>query len=238
MKDIIILPTYNERENVGLIIPLIFKYTPDIHVVVVDDNSPDGTADNVRKLMTIYPHVSLISRDKKEGLGRAYIHAFREVLVHEDVQSIIMMDADLSHDPSVLLELIRLSRIYDVVVGSRYIRGGGTIGWELWRRLLSRYGNIYCRMITRMGIHDCTGGFNMIRADMLRKIDFDNINSSGYAFAIELKYRLYTIGAKFIETPIIFKNRINGESKISNHVISEGIWAPLKMVWRKGTIKR
>lgn len=233
MKDIIIIPTYNEKENLKVLIPKIFRILPDIWVIIVDDNSPDGTADTVRNLMRTYPHLDLINREKKEGLGKAYTFAFKCILKDIAVNSIIMMDGDLSHDPTSLTEMIRQSEYFDCVVGSRYMGGGRIVEWELWRRLLSLFGNIYCRVITSLPIKDCTGGFNLIRADLLRKIDFDSMDSSGYAFQIELKFMLYKASQKFKEIPIIFRERADGKSKISNHIIREGIIAPWKMIFKR-----
>lgn len=229
MKDIIVIPTYNEKENVGVLIPLIFKIAPDVYVVVVDDNSPDDTGKAVENLKYQYPKVSLITRPKKDGLGRAYIHAFQEILRDANVRSVVMMDADLSHNPKYLPEMLKQSKEYSVVVGSRYVTGGVTVGWELWRRVLSFCGNFYCRIITGLPVKDCTGGFNVISADLLRKIDFSKMDMSGYAFIMEIKYLLYKAGGTFFEVPITFVNRAHGETKISSHIISEGIIAPWKI---------
>ncbi|MCR4322483.1 MAG: polyprenol monophosphomannose synthase [Candidatus Azambacteria bacterium] len=232
MKDLIIIPTYNERENIVPLVQEIFRAVPGIFVLVVDDNSPDGTADAVRDMQGAFPNVQVLVREKKEGLGRAYIHAFHVALADESVRNIITMDADFSHQPRYLPEFLKASERYDVVIGSRYVRGGGVEGWELWRRVLSKCANMYCRMITRMPITDCTGGFNLIRASLLRKIDFSGMDSSGYAFLQELKYMLYRAGATFTEVPIIFKNRTMGESKITSHIVWEGVIAPWKMIWK------
>ncbi len=229
MKNVIVIPTYNEKENIGTLIPLIFKTVPDVSIVVADDSSPDGTASLVTDLKYQYPKLSLISRASKDGLGRAYIHAFSQVLQDPDVGAVIMMDADMSHDPKYLPEMFNKSKQYSVVIGSRYVDGGKTEGWELWRRVLSFWGNFYCRNITRMPIYDCTGGFNVIHADLLRKIDFTKMDMSGYAFIMEIKYLLYKAGGTFFEVPITFVNRAHGETKISSHVISEGIIAPWKI---------
>jgi dolichol-phosphate mannosyltransferase len=233
VKNVIIIPTYNEKENISTLIPIIFKIEPDISIVVVDDNSPDGTGFTVTELQRRYPRLSLISRPKKDGLGQAYINAFREVLKHNDIDSIVMMDADSSHNPESLPEMFKKSKEFSVVIGSRYFSGGKTVGWELWRRTLSYCGNLYCRIITGMPIHDCTGGFNIISAKLLRKIDFSKIDMSGYAFIMELKYLLYKAGGTFFEVPITFVNRAEGESKISSHIISEGIIAPWKIKFLK-----
>jgi dolichol-phosphate mannosyltransferase len=233
MKDVIIIPTYNEKENIGNLIDLIYKTVPEVYVVVADDSSPDGTGAVVENLKYIYPKVSLITRDKKDGLGRAYVNAFKKVLKEDSVRNIVMMDADFSHDPVYLLEMLKKSRNFSVVIGSRYVDGGKTVGWELWRRILSSFGNLYCRSITGLPIRDCTGGFNVISAKLLRKIDFAKLDMSGYAFIMQLKYLLHKNGATFYEVPIIFKNRRSGETKISGHIISEGLLAPVKMLWKK-----
>lgn len=232
MKDVIILPTYNERENISNLVPLIFSIVPDIYILVADDSSPDGTSEKVKELQKTYPRLDLISRPEKNGLGRAYINAFDLVLRDSDVRTVTMMDADLSHQPKYLKEMLQKSRDFTVVVGSRYVKDGKTVGWELWRRVLSYMGNFYCRTITGMPIKDCTTGYNVINADLLRKIDFSTIDMSGYAFIMELKHSLYLVGAKFYEVPIVFVNRVGGESKMSGHIVSEGIIAPWKMIWK------
>jgi dolichol-phosphate mannosyltransferase len=229
MKDVIIIPTYNEKENIEVLVPLVFKTLPGVNVVVADDSSPDGTAQAVLDLKYKYPNLSLISRSSKDGLGKAYINAFEQVLKEGNVRTVVMMDADLSHDPKYLVEMFKKSTEYSVVIGSRYVVGGKTVGWELWRRVLSFWGNFYCRTITGMPVMDCTGGFNVIHVDLLRKVDFSKMDMSGYAFIMEIKYLLYKAGGKFFEVPITFVNRAHGETKISGHIISEGIIAPWKI---------
>lgn len=236
MKNVIVIPTYNERENIGVLIPALFKCVPDVYVVVADDSSPDGTGSVVESLRKDFPKLSLITRSTKDGLGRAYINAFSQVLMDTNVRSVVMMDADLSHDPKYLPEMFKKSKDFSVVVGSRYVEGGKTEGWELWRRVLSFWGNFYCRTITRMPVYDCTGGFNVISANLLRKIDFSKMDMSGYAFIMEIKYLLYKADGKFFEVPITFVNRVGGESKISGHIISEGLLAPWKMAFQKSKI--
>lgn len=233
MKTTVIIPTYNESENIKAIIDAVFTAVPSVDILVVDDNSPDGTAEIVNTLKSKYPNLAILNRKGKEGLGKAYMNAFQEVLKDSSVDTVIMMDADFSHDPKNLADLIKLREQYDVVVGSRYIKGGGTVGWELWRRIISQGGGIYSRLITGLPVHDCTGGFNAISTKFLRRVNFEKIDASGYAFQIELKYNLFKLGAKFIETPIIFKNRVTGESKITNFIIREGILAPWRMRLRK-----
>jgi dolichol-phosphate mannosyltransferase len=233
MKNVVIIPTYNERENIARIIPMIFEYVPRISVLVVDDNSPDGTAQEIRNWQSKYSALQLLERPKKNGLGPAYIQAFSRVLADPELETIIMMDADLSHDPKHLPEMIELRKKYDLIIGSRYIPGGKTTGWELYRRILSRGGNLYCKFITGLPFFDCTGGFNAINAETLRRIDLNSINVSGYAFIMHLKYLLNKAGASSVEIPIIFKNRIDGVSKLSNLIVREGILAPWKMRWKE-----
>lgn len=244
-NDVIVIPTYNERENIRTLVPAIFAAVPTVSILVVDDHSPDGTAAEVRTLQSRFPCVSLLERSGKEGLGRAYIHAFTTVLADPTLTTVTMMDADYSHDPQYLPAMFAASRAgASVVVGSRHMRGGATVGWELWRRILSFGGNFYCRLITGLPIYDCTGGFNVMHAVLLRKIDFSTFDLSGYAFIMELKYALWKAGRQqaslapqageiFKEIPIVFRNRVEGESKISFNIIREGIIAPWKMIFKQ-----
>ncbi len=229
----VILPTYNESGNIATIIERIFQHVPEAQVLVVDDNSPDGTASIVEKIMQSEPRLRLLKRAGKEGLGKAYLHAFSEVLKDQSVQRILMMDADLSHDPSYIQAMIRANTDADVVIGSRYCAGGGTQGWKPWRKLLSGFANRYCRTITGMPIYDATAGFILIKVDALRSADISSFDASGYAFLMELKYRLWRRGAHFAEVPIIFVERREGQSKISKHIILEGVLAPWKMRLRR-----
>ncbi|MBI2482129.1 MAG: polyprenol monophosphomannose synthase [Candidatus Vogelbacteria bacterium] len=229
MNITIVIPTYNERENIALLIPKLAGVVPEAKILVVDDNSPDGTGALVCDLMSEYRNLAILARPSKEGLGKAYIEAFKQVLVDQTTEVVIMMDADGSHGPQYLPAMLAKLNQAEVIVGSRYCVGGGTLGWELWRRALSFCGNIYCRMITGIPITDCTGGFNVISTRFLRQVNLAVMDMSGYAFIMELKYLLYKTGARFVEVPIIFRNRIGGESKLSGHIISEGIIAPLKM---------
>ena len=229
MQDIIIIPTFNERKNIPELIKEIFSILPSIRVLVVDDNSPDGTAEEVSILQKRFPNVSLLWRAKKEGLGPAYIAAFEKALEEKNIRSIIMMDADFSHHPKYIPDMLNALRSHDVIIGSRYARGGGTEGWEWYRRLLSWCGNWYFRFITRAPIRDCTGGFNCIRLEALRRVDLKKISAfKGYAFIFALKFYLWKSGSSFLEIPIVFKNRTQGKSKISNRIIQEGIMTP----WR------
>lgn len=230
-KTIILLPTYNELENIQKILPILFSFLPNIRIMVVDDNSPDGTADAVKKLQKQFLNLILFEREKKEGLGRAYTEAFKKVLTEfHDVEIIVTMDADLSHDYEKLPAMLELSKKNDLVIGSRYVSGGRIEGWESHRRILSSLGNRYVRLVTKLPIRDCTSGFNCIRANALRKLNFSMLDPSGYSFLIALKYNLWKQGARIIEYPITFKSRESGESKISMRIIEEGILLPWKLI--------
>lgn len=230
----ILLPTYNERENIRRIVPLIFSILPEVKIMVVDDHSPDGTAEEVRTLMETYKGLLLFERPGKEGLGRAYTDAFKKVLTEfPDVEIICTMDADLSHDEQALPHMIERAKKNGLVVGSRYIRGGRLVGWEWHRKLLSACGNTYVRLVTKMPVHDCTSGFNCIRTDALRRINFSDLDPSGYAFLIYLKYKMWKQGTRITEYPITFKSRATGESKISMNIIEEGILLPWRLIRKK-----
>lgn len=233
MKNFIILPTYNERENISPLIEEIFSVLPRINILVVDDSSPDGTAIVVEELMTKYPNLSLLKRPEKNGLGGAYIAGFKKLLADAEIENIFMMDADFSHNPKYLPQMIAESENYGLIIGSRYIKGGGIAKWELWRRILSAGGNAYVRMVLGRKIHDWTGGFNCIKTNYLRKVDLDKIDLSGYAFIMGIKHFLIKAGARTKEIPIIFEARRGGESKLSHHIISEGIIAPWKILLKK-----
>ncbi|OHB17051.1 MAG: hypothetical protein A2749_02415 [Parcubacteria group bacterium RIFCSPHIGHO2_01_FULL_45_26] len=229
MRATVVIPTYNEVANIAKLIERILGVAPNMNILVVDDNSPDATGTVVSRIAQINTNVNLLSRDKKEGLGPAYVAGFKKVTSDDKFTHIVMMDADFSHNPSALPAMLEKAKYHDVVVGSRYVRGGATEGWEFWRRILSWGGNLYARTITGLPVHDCTGGFNVINVKKLRQIDFDRMDASGYAFILELKFMLAKAGATFVEVPILFRNRTGGESKMSSHIIREGILAPWKM---------
>lgn len=235
MEPIIVIPTYNEKENIGPLIKAVFKEIPGCRVMVVDDNSPDKTAEEVKGLQYDFSNLILFERPGKEGLGRAYIAAFRKIIAEfPDAGCVITMDADFSHDPAYLKDMVKLASDHDLVIGSRYIKGGGTTGWELRRRLLSWGGNVYCRSITGMPAHDCTGGFNCFGMEWLKKLDLEKLLSyTGYAFEMAFKYNLWRRGAKIKELPIIFKNRTAGRSKISNQIIKEGFLTPWRLIFSR-----
>jgi dolichol-phosphate mannosyltransferase len=235
LETFVILPTYNERGNIGDIVGQLCGTFPEFRVLVVDDNSPDGTAEEVRSMQRTFARLDLLLRTQDRGFGRAYVAGFRHVLGIDPATAILMMDADLSHDPAFIPAMLKEIETCDVVIGSRYAKGGGVAGWELWRRVLSRGGNAYIRTVTGMPFHDCTSGFILIRAGSLLKLDLSGIASSGYAFLMELKYSLWRSGARIREVPIVFRNRAEGESKLSGHIIGEGITAPWKvrLKWRR-----
>lgn len=238
MKDIILLPTYNERESVKLIIPEIFGLLPGIYILVIDDNSPDRTADEVKKLMQLYSHLSILERPKKTGLGNAYADAMKRVIEDKNVRSIITMDADGSHSPRCLGDFFAQINGYDLIIGSRYVGGGGFASLELWRKILSRGGNLYAKILTGLPINDLTSGFMCIKREFLEQVNFDEISSSGYSFLIELKFYLINkLGVRVKEISIIFKGRKEGETKLSNQIIFEGMRTPWRLLrkrlWKK-----
>ncbi len=228
-KKVIIIPTYNEAQNIASIIRQVRVYDKDSSILVVDDSSPDGTADIVTGMMTNDSKISLLLRKGKEGLGKAYLHAFKEVLMKNKTEWIQTLDADFSHDPKYLPAMSKASNDADVVIGSRYVAGGGTSGWVFWRRLLSKFANFYCKVITGMPVSDTTAGFYLMRTKFMREAGLDNITSNGHAFQMELKYRLWKKGARMVEIPVVLPDRNLGKSKMSKGVIGEAVWAPWKM---------
>ena len=223
MKALVIIPTYNERENVEAISSAVLRATPDdTHVLVVDDNSPDGTADIVKRMMTREPRLQLLSRPQKQGLGRAYIDAFKWGL-SRGYELLVEMDADFSHRPEDLVKILKAAEGSDFVVGSRWVEGGRTVNWGFGRKLISRGGSFYTRMILGFPVSDWTGGFNAWKARVLHGIGLDNILSNGYSFQIELKYRSLSKGFKGTEVPIVFEDRREGKSKMSSRIIVEAL---------------
>ena len=229
MRILIIIPTYNEIENIDSLIRSIFATTkPDhleVEILVVDDNSPDGTGKTVQSLIhTDYPkRLFLLNRDQKYGLGTAYIQGFLWGL-ERDYQIFVEMDADFSHNPRYLPQMIKKMKRFDCIIGSRYIPGGGIRGWGIFRRIISKAGSLYAKTILHIPIHDLTGGFNLWRREVLAHIHPAEIKSEGYAFQIELKYRAFIKGFRFLELPIVFEDRRLGKSKISKKIILEAIW--------------
>lgn len=227
MTTIICIPTYNEIENIDHIIDLVFHHVPTTHILVIDDGSPDGTAHAVRRRMAIDDRIHIIERQQKLGLGTAYCAGFAWA-IQRGYDVVMQMDADLSHDAKDLPRLLAAIETADVVIGSRYVSGVNVINWPMSRLLLSYFANVYTRLITGMPIRDATGGFKCLRTDVLRAIDLSQIRSNGYAFQIEMTFRLWCKGARVTEIPIVFVDRISGTSKMSKNIIFEAAW----LVWK------
>jgi dolichol-phosphate mannosyltransferase len=233
-KNVIVIPTYNEKDNIKVIVNSVLNNIDNqTKILVVDDNSPDGTKYVVMDMMKEIPNLFLYNREKKQGLGKAYTSTFIFLIQDENIETIISMDADLSHDPINIPIMLEKRKNFDVIIGSRYIKGGSIEGWEFWRKLLSFGGNFYTRNIVRVPIKDFTSGFMAMSANSLKQVDLNAIGSSGYAFLIELKHALYSLTPRINEIPIVFRNRVEGESKISNHIIKEGIRAPWRLLMKK-----
>ena len=224
-KQLVIIPTYNEKENIENIIRTVFGLG-EYHILIVEDNSPDGTADIVKRLMQEFPERLFIEERKgKLGLGTAYIHGFKWALAH-DYDYIFEMDADFSHDPHDLVRLYKACSEdgADLAVGSRYCNGVNVLNWPMSRLLMSYYGSAYVRIILGIPVHDTTAGFKCYKADTLRAIDFDKIHHIGYGFQIEMKFTVWKLGFKIQEVSIIFKDRTLGTSKMSKGIFSEAIF--------------
>ncbi|MDP4149050.1 MAG: polyprenol monophosphomannose synthase [Bacteroidota bacterium] len=233
MEKIVIIPTYNENENITIILEAIFQLGQNFHVLVIDDSSPDGTAQIVRELQAKYPSCLFLEERKgKLGLGTAYIHGFKWA-VRKDYQFIFEMDADFSHNPKDLQRLYDACKYggADVAVGSRYVKGGGNVNWPRNRILLSRGGSIYTRLITWMPVQDPTAGFVCYRKEVLETINLDEIRFVGYAFQIEMKFASWKLGFVIKEVPIIFEDRKHGMSKMNKGIVKEGILGVLNLRW-------
>jgi dolichol-phosphate mannosyltransferase len=224
---VVCLPTYNERDNLEAISRAILDADPRLDVVVVDDNSPDGTGKLADELAAREPRLRVIHREKKEGLGRAYLHAFRWAL-DQGYQLILEMDADFSHPPRYLPQMLDEAKEADLVLGSRYVKGGGTVNWGAVRKLISKGGSLYARTILGLGVRDLTGGFKCFRRKVLETLDLSSVQSTGYGFQIELTYRTLKAGFRVKEIPILFEDRRVGQSKMSKKIFLEA----LGMVWR------
>lgn len=222
-RSLVIIPTYNEIDNIKGLISAVLEGTPASNeILVVDDGSPDGTGQLVDSIASTSSRVHVLHRAKKMGLGTAYVAGFRWGL-ERAFDDLIEMDADFSHDPKYLPKMLDLLRNYDFVIGSRYVLGGGTKNWGLSRQILSRCGSFYSRIILGAKIRDFTGGFNGWRRQVLEAIDLESLRSDGYSFQIELKYRAYNRGFRFIEFPIVFEDRKVGKSKMNHRIIVEAL---------------
>jgi dolichol-phosphate mannosyltransferase len=226
-KAVVVVPTYNEAENIGPLIPLILERDERLSVLVVDDNSPDGTAGIVKSLPGFGDRIMILERPLKEGLGAAYIAGFQWILANTDFDAIFEMDADFSHDPKALDEFLVEIQTNDLVLGSRYLHGVTVVNWPLSRLILSVGANIYARLITGMPLKDSTGGFKCFRRSTLEMLPLDRIKSDGYSFQIEMNYHCWRRKLRIKEISILFVDRQVGVSKMSRRIIIEAMW----MVW-------
>jgi len=234
MSDgLVIIPTYNEIENIELIIRAVFSLTTPFDVMVVDDNSPDGTAAKVMELQAEYPALHLEVRKGKSGLGTAYVHGFKWAIARK-YEYIFEMDADFSHNPADLEHLYAAChKGADMAIGSRYVTGVNVVNWPLNRVLMSYYASSYVRLVTGMVIRDATAGFVCYKRKVLESINLDRIKFIGYAFQIEMKYRTYANGFNITEVPIIFTDRTRGQSKMSSAIFKEAIFGVIRLRWKK-----
>jgi dolichol-phosphate mannosyltransferase len=227
-RALVIVPTYNEASNIRLIVPEILSQDQRIDVLVVDDNSPDGTGQIADELAGQNQRIHVLHRDGKQGLGTAYVAGFKWAL-DRDYEYIFEMDADYSHDPKHLPEFLAAAQEADLVLGSRYLNGRVTVAnWPMTRLLLSYFANIYARIVTGHKLWDATGGFKCFRRKVLSSIELDSVRSNGYSFQIEMSFRAKRKGFKIREIPILFVDRTDGESKMSGAIVREAVW----MVWR------
>jgi dolichol-phosphate mannosyltransferase len=222
-KTSIVIPTYNERQNIGRLVSRLLDLGPEVEILVVDDNSPDGTADEVESIGKGNPRVHLLRRPGKMGLGSAYITGFKMVL-ERGADLVVQMDADLSHDPQYISAFFEAAADNDLVIGSRYVKGVNVVNWPMGRLLLSYFANVYTMLITGMPVHDATSGFKCFRRRVLEAIDLDRVISDGYCFQVEMTFRAWRKGFKIAEVPIVFTDRTSGASKMSKHIIWEAMW--------------
>lgn len=226
-KSLVIIPTFNELDNIKKLIPDILGRYDNVDVLIVDDNSPDGTGNYVKELSEKNNKVKIIQRESKMGLGTAYIAGFKYAL-QQNYDFIFEMDADYSHDPAEIENFLNAIENYDLIVGSRYLTGVNVINWPMRRLLLSYFANVYTRFITGLPIHDTTGGFKCFRRKVLESIELDKVKSNGYAFQIEMSFKAWKKGFKVGEIPIIFIDRQKGMSKMSKKIVREAVF----MVWK------
>lgn len=236
-KTVICLPTYNERENLPLMVEAIQAVLPELEILVIDDNSPDGTGQIADQLAAGNPRVHVLHRAKKQGLGRAYISGFEWALAR-DYELIFEMDCDFSHPPRFLPEFIRQAEKFDVVLGSRYIPGGGTQDWDWRRRLISRGGNTYAQAILGLPFKDLTGGFKCFHRRVLESLPLGEIVSNGYVFQIELTYRTILLGFSVGEVPIQFPDRTRGQSKMTGGIVREAVTKVWELRLNKARMRR
>lgn len=226
-KALIIVPTYNESENVGKLVAEIHSVQKEVHILFVDDNSPDGTAEIIREMQAVNTRIHLLNRPGKQGLGSAYLAGFKYAL-GKGFDFIFEMDADFSHNPKEIPNFLKAIEENDLVLGSRYIKGVNVINWPLSRLLLSYFANMYSRIATGLPVMDATGGFKCFRKEVLSALDFSKVKSNGYAFQIELTFKAWKKGFRIKEIPIIFIDRVAGVSKLSKSIM----WEAIFMVWK------
>lgn len=228
VEAVVVTPTYNERANVQRLIPAVLSQSPGVHILVVDDASPDGTGALVEEMAGSDPRIHVLHREGKLGLGTAYVDGFRWVLEKTEAPHVIQMDADLSHDPAMIPTLLEELKTADLVVGSRYKTGVNVINWPLKRLLISITANRYAAAVTGLPVRDVTGGFNAYRRSVLEALPLDRIRTDGYGFLIELKFHTWKRDFRIREIPIIFTDRVEGESKLSQHIFWQAVW----LVWK------
>mgnify|MGYP000067781877 FL=1 len=226
-KILVIIPTYNEFENIRKIIPAVLSQNENIDILVVDDNSPDNTGKYVEEKSRVEPRINIIKRPGKMGLGTAYITGFKYAIDH-NYDLVFEMDADFSHDPKDIPAFLEAIKDADLVLGSRYVNGVRVLNWPMRRLLLSYFASIYTRAITLLPVHDTTGGFKCFRIEVLKAIDLDKVKSNGYSFQIEMTYKAFKKNFRIKEIPIVFTDRAKGTSKMSKKIVYEAVF----MVWK------
>lgn len=222
-RILVIIPTYNERENLERIVSRTRASVPEAHIVVADDNSPDGTGDIADALVAIDDHMHVLHRAGKEGLGAAYLSGFAWA-IDQGYDVLVEMDADGSHQPEQLPKLLAALRNADVVLGSRWVNGGSVVNWPKHREFLSRGGNLYTRAMLGIPLHDATGGYRAFRADALRTLDLSDVESKGYCFQVDMAWRAVRSGLRVVEVPIEFVERELGDSKMNQKIVTEALW--------------
>lgn len=230
-KILVVIPTYNEAQNIPRLLPDILRQSPALDVLVVDDNSPDGTARIVRSMRESEPRIHILERPGKMGLGTAYVAGFKFAL-ERDYEFVFEMDADFSHDPNEIPNFLAAAASADLVLGSRYTGGVRILNWPMQRLLLSYFANIYTRIMTGLRIDDATGGFKCFRRKVLASIDLDGIRSNGYAFQIEMSFKAWKKGFRISEVPIVFLDRQQGTSKMSKRIVYEAFFMLWKLRWK------
>jgi len=232
MKTLIIIPTYNEIGNLRPLLEGIFSNAPETNILIVDDNSPDGTGKLADEISEQNPQVAVMHRSGKLGLGTAYIAGFKYA-IDKGYDAAFEMDADFSHDPKYLPDFLKAIEQADLVIGSRYVKGGSTPNWSLLRRIISGGGNIYTRFVLGISVHDCTAGYRCYRREVLENLNLDTVQAQGYAFQVEMVYRVFKRGYRIVETPITFMDRRVGQSKMSGNIFVEGFTSVLRMRFNK-----